>query len=999
MRPSKRTDPRLPHQISATTPLIGRRNTIDTLSTALQRGSSLITIEGDAGVGKSRLLRETLSTLDGDPRRQLIATCPAVVEPFPLGAIVDGVRRQRPDVADLDLSPLGGALRPLYPEWTDVLPQAPEPLYDPRATRHRLYRALSELIERMGVDVLVVEDVHWADTATLEWLIMLATDEPAADHRLSIVVSYRPWEVPADSLLPRLTTRTAPGVSRSRIGLEPLNPGQIRELVSAVYQVEVSEQFAVFLHSVTDGIPLVVEEYLLLLEDRDDIRHDGDRWIRRALTELDVPPTVRESVLERVHRLTDGTRRLLESASVYAAPIDATTLARMAELPPETVRTGLAEALNSGLLRETSAGRFSFRHNLDAQAIGETMPISERRRLHEHAADALRADAHPPVARLAHHLREAGNIDLWCEYAETSADLALQSGDDRTAVETLLQVMTSTDHPIERSAQLARKLGDAAFFGMGSLGDLGEPVVQVLRRVLESPDITATDRGELRLLLGRMSWELGDRRAAFALWELAVSDLDQRPASALRAMANMALPLVPDWPVSRHLYWLERARGLLGEVEPDDLQAYQDMHMSALLLLGEADGWTAVQELPETASNADERLALSGNVVSVIWAVMAWGHMSYARRRLEIAARFIDPSEYSRLDLKVQAARARLDWHLGNWSGLHDRVSALIDNDDVDAISALHARQVRALLRLAVDGTAALTELSEAAAERARTGVTEPEGVAVHAALARLRLATGDWAGAFAIAEPVVTGIVDKGVWLWITDIAPAYVTALLGMGDVDRAETFVSAFGNALTGRDLPAPEAALATCRALLAQATNSSPAAEEFDSAASKWAVMSRSYDELLCLEGRATALLAGGDKSIALELLTRVQQRLQDLGARWDADRVARLARDHGAEVVRTWRGGRRGYGNRLSPRELEVVRLVVQGTSNREAAALLFLSPRTVEGHVKSAMRKLGVKSRTALAIAAVESGQVAPGRHPDLSRSLPGRYVPRESAD
>src|SRR5690606_8374354 len=93
------------------------------------------------------------------------------------------------------------------------------------------------------------------------------------------------------------------------------------------------------------------------------------------------------------------------------------------------------------------------------------------------------------------------------------------------------------------------------------------------------------------------------------------------------------------------------------------------------------------------------------------------------------------------------------------------------------------------------------------------------------------------------------------------------------------------------------------------------------------------------------------------------------------------RVLRLLRRHGVEPRRPWWGGSQGYGDRLSPRELEVVGLLVGGRTNREIAQALSRSPRTVAAQVSSAMRKLGVASRTALAVAVVEAGLV-PGAGP-----------------
>src|SRR5690606_27963901 len=134
---------------------------------------ALVLVEGEAGIGKTRLVRECL---DRPPLRSLTVlevVCPPLPDPFPLGPLVDAVQRWHRPAADLALSPLGGALRPLFPEWADRLPPPPEPLDDPRSTRHRLFRALSELLDRTGVELLVVEDAHWADQATLEFLLML----------------------------------------------------------------------------------------------------------------------------------------------------------------------------------------------------------------------------------------------------------------------------------------------------------------------------------------------------------------------------------------------------------------------------------------------------------------------------------------------------------------------------------------------------------------------------------------------------------------------------------------------------------------------------------------------------------------------------------------------------------------------------------------------------------------------------------------------------------
>ncbi|MEV4500237.1 LuxR C-terminal-related transcriptional regulator, partial [Micromonospora arborensis] len=165
---------------------------------------------------------------------------------------------------------------------------------------------------------------------------------------------------------------------------------------------------------------------------------------------------------------------------------------------------------------------------------------------------------------------------------------------------------------------------------------------------------------------------------------------------------------------------------------------------------------------------------------------------------------------------------------------------------------------------------------------------------------------------------------------------------------------------------------------CRALLlAAAGDHARAATAYDRAARAWSALPRPYDAMLARERQAEALLAHGQIEQGRELLAAQYEQLFRLGARGDADRVAQRLREHGAEVPRLWRGGRRGYGDQLSPRELDVVQLVVAGKTNREISRILAKSPATVDQQLRAAMRKLKVTSRTALAVKAVEAGVFA----------------------
>lgn len=960
-------------------PFVGRDPELATVSGALREGPTLVLVEGEAGIGKTRFVRECLDGVR-PAGRVLVAACPPVPQPFPLGAVVDGLHRLAGtgQVAALGLSPLGGALRPLFPEWAETLPPALEPLADPNETRHRLLRALTELVTRLGVDVLVVEDAHWADSATLEWLLTLCA---AAQPPAHVVVTYRGTDVPAGSLLPRLTSRVPAGRSAARIALPPLDVPGTRRLVGAMFGTgEVSEQFAAFLHERTGGLPLAVEECLRVLRDRRDIVRHGGRWARRVLDELDVPPTVRDSVRERVGRLDPPTQAVLAAAAVLAEPADERQLAAVADLAAPDAEQAVAAALAAGLLDEAAPGRFVFRHVLAAQAVGADLPVSRRRRMHARAARCLQQAEPAPVVRLARHLREAGDLAGWAHYAQASADLAMQSGDSRAAVGVLLDLLEAAEWPPAERARLARRLGEAAYLGTAALGGLAERVVRALRHVLAEQVAAPAERGEIQLLLGRMLRELSREAEGYAAMEAAVDDLGHRPDLALRAMANLAMPLVPDWPADRHLAWLDRAGALLARADmAAERLPFDVTRATTLLLLGEPAGWQVADRLPRTAASPAEQVHLARGLLNTAQAAVVWGRYRQVRERLATALEYLHAAGYQRLLDTAHVTAALLDWYTGGWDGLGARAADLGASEAAVPLNRLHAQALQGALEMARGHPReAERRLREVCDTAAALGVVDPNAPLAAAALARLRLAGGSPEAALQATERDMGLIAAKGMWWWATDLAPVTVDALVAAGQPRRAGDLVDQFAAGLGERGGPAPAAALLTCRAAVAEHSGDpTTAARLFTEAAGAWAALPRPYDELLATERAhrcALVVTTGADPDGALAALGDVQQRLRVLGARWDADRVARLLRRRGATVVRSWRRGPRGYGDQLSPRELEVVALLARGLTNRQIGDELFLSARTVGHHVAAAMRKLGVTTRTAVAHAAGSAG-------------------------
>ncbi|WP_344250679.1 helix-turn-helix transcriptional regulator, partial [Isoptericola hypogeus] len=210
--------------------------------------------------------------------------------------------------------------------------------------------------------------------------------------------------------------------------------------------------------------------------------------------------------------------------------------------------------------------------------------------------------------------------------------------------------------------------------------------------------------------------------------------------------------------------------------------------------------------------------------------------------------------------------------------------------------------------------------------------------------------------------------------------IVPIHLDALLSTGQRTRTDDLMEQVAIWRSGCSAPVWSATWAWCKGLRHEASGATlEAAIAFEESASVFASLPRPYEQLLASERHGLCLIGGGERAAGIDVLRAVLVGMDDLGASGDAQRVAALVRHHGAGPDRRWRGGSRGYGDQLSPREQEVIALVATGMTNKEVAQVLFLSPKTVGLHLSRVMHKLGVSTRTAAAIAASEAGLIPQG--------------------
>lgn len=909
------------------------------LTATLAVPGAVALVDGELGIGKSRLVAEYLATPQGQAARPVVACCPPFLQPQTLGPLADALRPAAEDIAALGLTSLAGALRPLFPEWSEVLPVAPEPAEDATAARSRLFRALAELLSRLGAGLLVLEDAHWADDTTLEFLLYLASRPPRSATTSAaspaLLVTVRSEDVPAGPLLPRLA-RLASGGRGLRLTLGPLTRAGTTALIYSMLGTDwLTEDFTAFLHEQAGGVPLAVEESVRLLAARADLTLRDGHWVRRRLPQLAVPPSIRDSVQERSARLSPDAQQVLAAAAVLAEPAREDLIAVVAGLEANEAGKGISEALGSALLAEDESGLMSIRHPLACRVLYEAVPRPTRRPLHQRAGDTLTQSGNAAsAATLARHFREAGDTPRWQTYAEQAADLALAVGDQAASATLLAGVVAGAELDPDELARLMDKIVLLALPDQSQLTALET----TLRHTLDTAaDLAPEVEARLRFQLGRLLLTLHQPDASRVELERAVDGLPAGSLQAARAMMLLGWPQGSDGAIAEHLQWLRRAEASAADVPPLERLRLTIDRTTALLLLGEESGWEQAAKLPWLPRAAGESLQVTRAHVNIGEAVMVWGRYAEARRLLKHAAELADRYGYAGMRAEATAVLAHVDWLTGNGDGLAERVATLRDNPEVRDVARMESGLVGGLLAAASgDRDRAMKLLDEVVADARRCGdvryVMEPS-----AALARLHLAAGEVVEALQVTEEPMAVAARKGTWLWAADLVRARVAALVAAGCMAEATELADAFAAGMRGQRTPVLDAAELDCRAMLAASRGEhAEAAALFADAATAWSALPRP-DESAQAQAQAQA-------------------------------RSGQLAGDSPLPAR-----GRPSYGDQLSPREREVVRLVAAGRSNREIAETLMLSRQTVAGHLHSAMRKLRVSSRTALAVTAVES--------------------------
>jgi DNA-binding NarL/FixJ family response regulator/tetratricopeptide (TPR) repeat protein len=966
--------------------LVGRTDELDALEQALDeldRGrSGALELVGEPGIGKTRLLRELAARAEVRGQLVLSGSASELERDLPFSVFVDALDEY---VEGLDPRQLAALADDVRAELAHVLPSLSElaggrelALQHERYRSHRAVRALLERLAETSPLVLVLDDLHWADSASVELLGALLRRPPAA--AVLIAIARRPRHLP--ERLSAALERAQRAGALTGIDLGALTPDEARELLGET--VGLAEVTALYEES--GGNPFYLEQLARALERSGGVVSDA----ADMSLAIGIPSAVALALTEEIALLSNTARIVLEGAAVAGDPFEPELAAVAAATSEASAMDAVDELLLLDFVRLTGVPRrFRFRHPLVRRAVYDSTAGGWRLGAHERCAEALAARGATALARAHHVERSAREGDLAAvavlrEAGEAAARLAPASAAHwfTAALRLLPQIAPAQ----ERVELLLARAG--ALAATGNFADSHEALLEGLASVpdesiaLRTRLTTACARAEHRLghyeqAHARLESELGglpdpvSSEAVDVMIELALNEFyrskyqsmeewAERAVSAAEALgdrpltaAALAMPALADALTGAG----ERAQSHRAEAAAL-VDSLSDKELSRRL---DAATWLAAAELyldlyAEADAHAYRALTLAratgqGELFLVLYQIL--GRAWYVRAKLAEATELLDGAiEAARLLGQTQGLAGNLFNRSVIAVAVGDLDTAVATaQESVDLARNLDEGFVPAWAAVRLAGALLETGQPESAVELLLNSAGGEEQVLIPGSWRAycLELLTLCWLALDRHAEA------ERAV-----ECAEAWASAVqlpMAAAWADRAAAAV----------DLYSGDPAHATERAIAA-----ATAADELGAPIE--AALSRT------LAGRALAQDGQHDRAIAE--LQRAAAELDARGAMRYRDAAERELGRLGHRIQRRTRQGKTGAAGieSLTERELQVARLVVDRMTNPQIAARLFLSHKTVQTHLRNIFRKMDVSSRVELARAVERAERTASAR-------------------
>jgi DNA-binding CsgD family transcriptional regulator len=975
---------------------IGREAELRRLEAVLDRAAQgrpqLVLLPGDAGVGKTRLLLALAGRARQAGTRVLAGGCVELGDiGLPYLPVVDALRQlaDDPEVAGLlaDVAMTAPGLGRLLPgiDRAGALGGSSDGA-DQLQLLDAVRAILVGLAQRSSV-LLVLEDLHWADRATRDLVSYLA--RTLRSGRVTLAVSYRSDELDRGHPLRPLLAELArlPGVER--LPLTGFGRVELAQHLEAISGAPLPADQVEAIHARSEGNPFYAEQLLAA--------GAGD-------TRAELPATLADVLLARVHRLSEPSRLVLRVAAVAGRRVPHELLAEVAGQAETELERSLHEAVGAGVLvTNPAAGGYAFHHALLQEAVyGDLLP-GERVRLHTLYARRLAAESGGPAAELAYHCLASHDLAGALAASVRAAGEALAVLAPAEALRHLQGALELWERVPEPAATAGTDQVELKLWAAAAASAAGE-LHAAVRLAREAADATEDPAQGARAneRLGSYLFDAGRIEDALAARARAVELVPSRPPTRLRARvtASMAQVLVNIRRRDEARRWCEQALVAAREAGSADDEA------DVLITLGMVEQFDDPAGACARFAAARAQAAAAGSpeielraLYDLAQVTNELGDLPSARAAFDEGAVLAERTGHgwSRFGILMRRRQLLLGYLAGDWDGCEQLIAA-----GPELVTTLATAEVVA------EGLGVLVaRASPAAPERLRQlrqlAGTNPDldkNVAVWEAelstwqgrLDRAREAIGRGLAAADAIEHFDQAL--EGIWVCTTGIAV----------EADRAER-ARAAGNsaALTGA-LAAGDSLVERARAGLEQAPLAGLGHDvhvrgRHARAEAEWArLRGRSdparwqaavdafsygnvYEEARCRWRLAEALAGTGQRERAAAEARDAHATASRLGAAQLRTALEALARRARLDLGRGARPQRTPAG--LTPRELEVLGLLVEGRSNRQIAEQLFISGKTAGVHVTNLLAKLGVHSRLEAAAMARQLGldrSAGPGR-------------------
>ena len=952
-------------------------------------------VTGESGMGKTRLVDELAARARAGGARVLFGECIELAAgELPYAPIVSALRPLARH-GDPALDALGAAraeLAQLLPELGPASPRAADlGNVTPQA---RLFEALLALLDRLGQDapvVLVIEDLHWADRSTRDFLTFLS--RALCRERVIVLGTYRSDEIHRRHPLRPVVAELERSERGRRIELRPFTREELAAQLADILGAEPDRLLVDRLLARSEGNPLFVEE---LLAAGGDGRGE-------------LPPTLRDALILRVEALPAPAQELLRVVAA-AQRVEHDVLREVSGVEGRDLREALRESVAHGLLVHDDDGRYAFRHALLREAVVDDLLPGEQTELHLALAGALErrlddelgssGNSLDMCAEVAHHYAEAGdrpNAFRAALLAAAHAERVHANAEAATMLERALELWSRVPDPEAVAGGDHVELLRRAAKDHELSGDFNR-MRTLLREGLDELDPAAEPRRAAALLerLGHARWALGKGSEALEAYEEALALLPAGEPSPERgsvlAAQGRAMMLA-----GRFAEGVERCQEAIDAARAAGDPVVEEHALNTLgvcrAALGDVDGGVAaLRESIDMARGRTDADGIHRGFCNLADALFMAGRATEAMDVAREGLAELRPTGQCRW---LMIMHAEIAFHLGDWDVTDANVSqeAVMRSTGGTRINSLLRRAELLLARGDVDE--ALPLLEEAQDRTARSLEDQWHGPIAATLTEAYRRRRRFEDARCATATGVERLTADRARLARIGAAgAAAEADAAQHARDLGREPEAAEAVRRAAElaqlareGAGFPGAGARprIAIYRAI-AEA-EASRAAGSDDPAAwaaitARWEELVDPYEAALARWREAEAHARGGDRAAAQDAAARAHETAVRLGSRWLAEELDVLARRArlrlGPEEEAPGEAPPEPADELgLTAREREVLLLLAQGRTNREIGEALFMAEKTASVHVSRILAKLDVRSRTEAAAVAHRLGLAA----------------------